>query len=73
MSKPEKRTDGPASAETKFRATDTSARRPIEMIGELTEYDRPQRLPCRGIPRVTELVSAYSRAATPLRAKGEAS
>lgn len=37
-------TDGPIGAGTRFRSVTGTARRPVEMSVEITEYDRPRRL-----------------------------
>ena len=40
----EKLTEGPIGAGTRFKAVHASRRRPIEMIVEFTDYDRPRHL-----------------------------
>ena len=43
----EKITDGPVGVGTRFRATAQSGRREIEMLIEVTEYQRPSRFGSR--------------------------
>jgi uncharacterized protein YndB with AHSA1/START domain len=43
----EKITDGPIGVGTRFRATAQSGRREVEMLIEVTAYDRPRRLGSR--------------------------
>jgi hypothetical protein len=47
MLRSEKITDGPIGVGTRFGATARSGRRVVEMLIELTEYDRPRRLRSR--------------------------
>jgi len=47
MLRSEKITDGPIGVGTRFGATARSGRRVLEMLIELTEYDRPRRLRSR--------------------------
>ena len=47
MLRSEKITDGPIGLGTRFRATARSGRRVVEMLIEITEYDRPRRLGSR--------------------------
>ena len=47
MVRSEKITDGPIGVGTRFRATARSGRRAMEMLIEITEYDRPRRLGSR--------------------------
>ena len=44
MLRAEKLTEGPIGVGTRFKAVHASRRQPVEMIVELTEYDRPTRL-----------------------------
>ena len=44
MLRSEKVTDGPIGVGTRFRATARSGRRLVEMLIEITEYDRARRL-----------------------------
>jgi len=47
MLRSEKITDGPIGVGTRFRATARSGWRAVEMLIEITEYDRPRRLGSR--------------------------
>ena len=47
MLRSEKITDGPIGVSTRFRATARSGRRVVEMLIEVTEYDRPRKLGSR--------------------------
>ena len=47
MLRSEKITDGPIGVGTRFRATARSGRRVVEMLIEITEYNRPRRLGSR--------------------------
>jgi hypothetical protein len=47
MLRSEKITDGPIGVGTRFRATTRSGRRVVEMLIEITEYNRPRRLGSR--------------------------
>jgi uncharacterized protein YndB with AHSA1/START domain len=47
MVRSEKITEGPIGVGTRFRATARSGRRAMEMLIEITEYDRPRRLGSR--------------------------
>src|SRR5215207_9692146 len=47
MLRSEKITDGPIGVGTRFRATARSGRQVVEMLIEITEYDRPWRLGSR--------------------------
>jgi uncharacterized protein YndB with AHSA1/START domain len=47
MLQSEKITDGPIGVGTRFRATARAQRRTVEMLIEITEYDRPRRLGSR--------------------------
>lgn len=40
----DKLTDGPVGMGTRFRTTHKGARRPVEMMVAITEYDRPRRM-----------------------------
>ena len=47
MLQSEKITDGPIGVGTRFRAVAKSGRRPVEMLIEVTEFQRPRRLGSR--------------------------
>jgi hypothetical protein len=47
MLQSEKITEGPIGVGTTFRATPKSGQRPVEMLIEVTEYDRPKRFGSR--------------------------
>ena len=47
MLQSEKITDGPIAVGTRFRAVAKSGRRPVEMLIEVTEFQRPRRLGSR--------------------------
>lgn len=65
MVRAEKSTSGPVGVGTRFEATMTAGRRRADMVIELTEYDRPNRIGSRTTTSMAAIDGVITLAAAP--------